>query len=199
MMNRNTAITIGVATGVAVIGYLVFRKQINKFLKKNLGGYSWFEEGLEWYRNSNNKKIIDTLHPKAKDRYLEYFSWVEKNTDWTPILTSGYRSFESQDKLYKDGKTTAKAGFSKHNYGFALDMNFRNKKSGKELKMATSKNDWLASGLPQQAKKMGFEWGGDYSGYYDPVHLELQIGKSMQEMYALAQQGKVDKNGYVKL
>lgn len=198
-MEKSAKIAIGVGVTVAVITAIIFRKQIGAGLKRIFKGYKWFETSLNWYRNSTNKSKVEDLHPEFRDDIKEFFSWIEKNTDWDIIVTSGRRTFEHQAQLHKENPSNAEAGKSNHNYGFAVDINLRNRKTGAELKKASSKSSWLASGIPQQAKKMGMLWGGDFSGYHDPIHFSKGGMPSTSQMLALYNAGKVDSKGYVKV
>jgi hypothetical protein len=199
-LEKKAKIAIGVGVGVlAVAAIIIFRKQIGAGLKKIFKGYTWFEEGLAWYREPKNKTEVNRLHPQFRDDIKEFFSWIEKNTPYSIIVTSGYRTFEKQAQLYRENNNNAKAGKSNHNYGFAIDINLRNKQTGAQLKKASSKSKWLATGIPQQAKKMGLDWGGDFNNYHDPIHFFKANMPSTTQMYALHQAGKVDSKGYVKL
>jgi len=200
-MERSTKIWIGVGIGVVALGITayIFRKKIFSAARKTFGGYKWFEEGLEWYRNQTLKDGVESLHPDYRDDVKEFFSWMEKETDWHPVWSSGYRTFEKQAQLYAQNSKNAPAGKSDHNYGFAMDINIRNKKTGVQLFKADSKAKWEASGIPQKAKELGFEWGGDFANYHDPVHFAKAGVPSTTKLLSLHNEGKVDSQGYVKL
>ena len=199
-MEKKAKIAIGVGV-VLLVGatVVIFRKDIAAALKRTFKGYTWFEDGLAWYRDSKNRAKVEALHPAYQDNIKEFFSWIEKNTPYNVIVTSGYRTFEHQAELYKENSKNAPAGKSNHNYGFAVDINLRHKKTGERLKKASSKSKWLATGIPQQAKKMGIDWGGDFNSYHDPIHFYKANMPSTTQMYALHQAGKVDNKGYVKI
>jgi len=190
-------IGIGVAVGViAVTGY-IYRNEIKALTKRTFGGYEWFETGLQWYRDGDLKDGVATLHPLYQDDVKELFSWMELNSDWMPVGTSWYRDFADQQRMveiYGDG--AAPVGYSKHNYGFAFDMVLRNKKTGEQLRKSDSQQKWLSTGIPQQAEKMGFKWGGRFG---DNVHFGKKNIPSTTEMLALVNAGEVDRNGYVKV
>lgn len=106
-------------------------------------------------------------------------------------VTEGYRTFERQDQLYAQGRTTsgsivtnAKGGESMHNYRVACDFVFL-----KEGYNATQ-NLWETFGAV--GKKHGFEWGGSEAwrkaGLVDFPHLQLTLGYSLSDF----QKGKVD-------
>jgi peptidoglycan L-alanyl-D-glutamate endopeptidase CwlK len=85
-------------------------------------------------------------------------------------VTSGFRSFEEQNKLYAQGRTTAgnivtnaKGGESDHNFGKAFDIVFR--KTGYE-------GDWEFVG--KIGKQLGLKWGGDWKGgFIDKPHFYI--------------------------
>lgn len=197
-MKKETKIAIGISVIAAlIITGFVFRKQIKSVIRKTFSGYKWFDEGLTWYRNSVTKAGVNSLHPEFVDDVKDFFSWIEKNTDWEVIWTSGYRTFEKQAALHEENPNNAKAGESDHNYGFAFDLNLKNKKTGVQLKKASPKSDWEATGIIKQAKKMGLSWGGDYKNYYDPVHFAKLDAPIVSEMLAMYEAGRVDSRGYV--
>jgi hypothetical protein len=81
----------------------------------------------------------------------------------------------------------AKPGHSKHERGFAIDINLVSL-AGKQYKKDTSLADWLSTGVPQLAAKLGIKWGGNsFVNYFDPIHFELpNVGRSetiVQDIY----------------
>jgi peptidoglycan L-alanyl-D-glutamate endopeptidase CwlK len=190
---------IGLGAGVVLLGVLIvsYRNEIKGFAKKTLGGYKWFDDTLTWYRNEGNQKIVEGLHPKARSKFKEFISRVEKELKMKFILTSGHRTFEKQAELYRKNSNNAKAGNSSHNYGFALDLNVIDK-NGRQLMKKDSTADWKASGIVDIAKEMGFKWGGDFSGYHDPIHFYLEpLARDDMKKRYLA--GKKDSNGYIDI
>ncbi|ALC83726.1 MULTISPECIES: M15 family metallopeptidase [Bacillus] len=99
------------------------------------------------------------------------------------VITDDFRSFEEQDKLYAKGRTTkgsivtyAKGGESYHNYGLAIDFALRlnNGNVSWDMEYDGNKNgtsDWME--VVKIAKELGFEWGGDWSGFKDYPHLQM--------------------------
>ena len=125
---------------------------------------------------SGNKKTaqhyVNELHPAAQAQFLQLFQRINE-LGYHVIVTSGYRTFQEQQKLHAQNSSNAKPGRSYHNYGLALDINIA--KNGVQLYKADSAAKWNATGVPQAAKALGFKWGGDYSSYHDPVHFELRL------------------------
>lgn len=113
---------------------------------------------------------FQNLNPQVAKRFEDFIKDVEANTDFAIIITSGYRTFEKQDELYKSGQTQTKAGYSTHNYGAALDINAQS--PTKSLRMSSSKTDWSASRIPEIASKYGISWGGNFTTP-DRVHFYI--------------------------
>jgi hypothetical protein len=192
-------IGVGTAVVISVVLLYVFRDKAKTLVKETLGGQKWFDESLKWYRDSKTKDIVNTLHPKFRDKVKEFFSRVEKELGLQVFATSGYRDFAKQQKLWEENNKNAKAGFSDHNYGFAVDVNVIDPKTNKIiLRKSSSSADWEKSGIVKISKDMGFKWGGGgaFGNYHDPVHFYISP-MTTAEMYALNKQGKVDSNGYV--
>lgn len=137
---------------------------------------------------------IDFLHEKAKDRFRAFIRRAEKETGWKVIIKSGFRTFAKQAELKAKDSRNASPGRSYHNYGMAIDINLE--KNGKMLKMASPKNEWLASGVPAIMKDMGITWGGGFPNYFDPVHGDLRLFFDVDMLYekAVEQFGTDPKN-----
>lgn len=132
----------------------------------------------------DQEAYIRELHPAAQARFRALLRAIEAS-GWRVTVTSGYRSFAKQAALYAADSRNARPGRSHHNYGLAIDINAANK-DGRALRKASPKSEWLASGIPQLAKSMGFAWGGDFAGYYDPVHFDLKNDYPMDQVAAAA-------------
>lgn len=111
------------------------------------------------------------------------------------IITQGYRSTKEQDDLYAQGRTkpgkivtNAKGGQSMHNYGLAIDFALATL-DGKKVSWDTKadfdrdgKADWME--VVDEAKKLGFEWGGDWESFLDMPHFQMLGGLSEKEVRA---------------
>lgn len=126
--------------------------------------------GRKIYLSAKQENYIKNLNPQAQKQFRKLIDRIEK-MGWKVRITSGYRDFAKQKYLKAQNSKNARAGYSEHNYGIALDMNVS--KGGERLRKSTSKSKWEASGIPQLAKQMGFRWGGDFKGYHDPIHFGL--------------------------
>lgn len=119
------------------------------------------------------------LHPVARKKFSKFINALEKR-GWTVYITSGFRSYDKQTMLYRDNPKNAAPMTSFHNYGLALDFNFQ--KGKVFLKKATPKAIWEQSGIPSLAASYGFRWGGNFKGYYDPVHFDMSPEYSMDSL-----------------
>jgi peptidoglycan LD-endopeptidase CwlK len=94
------------------------------------------------------------------------------------LVVSGLRTAAEQDALYAKGRTTpgpvvtkAKAGFSMHNYGLAVDV-------VPYLSGQTGALNWTVSTPQFQAmaaalKAQGLVWGGDWKSFPDYPHFQM--------------------------
>ncbi len=109
------------------------------------------------------------------------------------IITQGLRTIEEQDVLYAQGRskpgnivTNAKGGTSYHNYGLAIDfallmpdgssVSWDLKRDGDGDKIA----DWTEA--VQEAKALGFEWGGDFTSIKDAPHFQMSFGLMIAQL-----------------
>ncbi|ASA23505.1 M15 family metallopeptidase [Paenibacillus donghaensis] len=111
------------------------------------------------------------------------------------LITQGMRSIAEQNALYAQGRTkpgpivtNARGGTSYHNYGLAVDfalllpdgstVSWDMKRDGDKDRLA----DWLE--IVEEAKRLGFEWGGDWTSFKDYSHLQMAFGLSIQQLRA---------------
>jgi peptidoglycan L-alanyl-D-glutamate endopeptidase CwlK len=111
------------------------------------------------------------------------------------LITQGMRTIAEQNALYAQGRTrkgaivtNAKGGSSYHNYGLAIDFALL-LPDGKSVSWDMSRDgdndkvaDWQEVAL--EAKKLGFEWGGDWSSFKDYSHLQMTFGLTTSELRA---------------
>ncbi|MGN7309927.1 peptidoglycan-binding protein [Alkalicoccobacillus gibsonii] len=100
-------------------------------------------------------------------------------------ISSGFRSFEEQTKLFNQGRSTpgnivtnARAGYSNHNFGLAVDY-FLTDHEGKKA-IWTVNAQWRR--VATIGKSLGFKWGGDWTGFKDYPHLEMMGGLTMAQL-----------------
>lgn len=135
------------------------------------------------------------LHPKVREKFRAFIEDVEAHDSETCLrIMQGLRTFAEQDALAKQVPkvTNAKGGESFHNYGLAIDL--------VEMDGATNNIcDWKFDMATIQAiaKKHGIAWGGNFKSIVDKPHFEITFGYTWQQLKALHNAGKVDKDGYV--
>jgi peptidoglycan L-alanyl-D-glutamate endopeptidase CwlK len=111
------------------------------------------------------------------------------------VITQGLRTIAEQDALYAQGRTkpgsivtNAKGGYSYHNYGFAVDFalllpngssvswDMNRDYNGNNIK------DWIE--VVEEADKLGFEWGGDWTSFKDYPHFQMVFGLTLTQLRA---------------
>lgn len=140
---------------------------------------------------------LQKLHPKVRATFRSFIEDVEAHDSETCLrIMQGLRTFAEQDALAAQVPkvTNAKGGQSLHNYGLAIDLcemdGARNEIVDWKFDMAT---------LQAIATKHGIEWGGSWRTFKDYPHFQITFGKTWQQLKALHDAGKVDKDGYVLL
>ncbi|WP_438491002.1 M15 family metallopeptidase [Paenibacillus sp. IHBB 3054] len=111
------------------------------------------------------------------------------------VITQGLRTIAEQNALYAQGRTkpgkivtNAKGGTSYHNFGLAIDfalllpdgkqVSWDLKRDGDGDKVA----DWTE--VVQEAKALGFEWGGDFVSIKDAPHFQMTFGLKTSQLRA---------------
>lgn len=123
------------------------------------------------------------------------------------VITQGLRSIEEQNALYAQGRTQAQlnsvglshvsprpgaivtkaiGGTSYHNFGLAIDFALL-MPDGKNVSWDMRRDgdfdktfDWLE--VVEEAKKIGFAWGGDWKSFKDYPHFEMNFGLSLAQL-----------------
>ncbi|WP_339814509.1 M15 family metallopeptidase [Paenibacillus sp. FSL R5-0928] len=118
------------------------------------------------------------------------------------LITQGLRTIAEQDALYAQGRTkpgnivtNAKGGTSYHNFGLAIDfalllpdgkqVSWDLKRDGDGDKVA----DWTE--VVQEAKALGFEWGGDFVSIKDAPHFQITFGMTTSQLRAGAKPSEI--------
>lgn len=146
----------------------------------------WFPIG--WFREA---PIVTQLHPLVAENKDKLVAESEK-IGIRVVITDDFRSSQEQDALYRKGRsdsgsivTQVKGGQSYHNYGLAIDFAI-GVSSGKVIwdleydGNGNGKPDWME--VVSIAKKLGFTWGGDWKGFPDYPHLQMDFGYSIAEL-----------------
>ncbi|MGM0806809.1 MAG: M15 family metallopeptidase [Bacillota bacterium] len=144
---------------------------------------------LEWKKR--NTPLPTELHPiVAENRDLLIQKASEKGINI--VITDDFRSAAEQDRLYEQGRsregtivTHVEGGESYHNYGLAIDFALKLDDGSVVWELERDDNgngqsDWME--VVGIAKDLGFEWGGDWAGFKDYPHLEMDFGLSIREL-----------------
>jgi len=111
------------------------------------------------------------------------------------VITQGLRTIAEQDALYAQGRTkpgkivtNARGGYSNHNFGVAIDFALLTG-DGRSVSWDTRLDgdrdgvaDW--NEVVEEAKKLGFAWGGDWRTFKDMPHFEMTFGLSKAQYRA---------------
>lgn len=155
---------------------------------------------------------LEGLHPYVKAKAEELIANANKRLtgNYKIMITQGLRTKAAQNDLYAQGRTqaqlnavglsnvkakpsmdkvtNARGGFSMHNYGLAIDFALRSV-DGKDVTWAMNKDfdgdgkaDWME--VVEEAKKLGFEWGGDWKSFKDYPHFQMTAGLTDKQVYS---------------
>jgi peptidoglycan LD-endopeptidase CwlK len=131
------------------------------------------------------------LHPIVKERMNQLIQQSAKK-GIVVVITDGFRSAVEQDQLYKKGRSTdgnivtnAKGGESYHNYGLAIDFALKTSSGNVIWDMnydgnRNGRSDW--NEVVAMAKKLGFQWGGDWKKFKDYPHLQMDFGLTLADL-----------------
>src|SRR5205085_10929340 len=118
-------------------------------------------------------KCIASLVPEIQDTARTLVRMAAE-TGITIKIISGLRTYEEQDALFAQGRTTpgdrvtnARGGFSNHNFGLAFDVGIF-----EDGKYVEESPDYKTVG--QIGKSLGLAWGGDWKSIQDEPHFELR-------------------------
>jgi hypothetical protein len=197
MITKSTKKTLLILAGILVATIIVG----NILLKRNSDdSKDWFDKDSKWYKDEHTRGIVNKLHPKFRNKIAQFFTKIEKDLGLSAYATSGYRTFARQEQLHKENPANAKPGYSSHNFGFAIDINVKDKDGKIFLLKNSSDKKWNDSKVVDLAKDLGLLWGGGgaFGSYHDPVHFYIKPnGLSNTELREMVKAGKVDSNGYV--
>lgn len=109
------------------------------------------------------------------------------------LITQGLRTIAEQDALYAQGRTkpgavvtNARGGYSYHNYGLAVDfaLLLPNGSSVSWDMFRDGNNNLIADWqeVVQEAKALGFEWGGEWASFKDYPHFQMTFGLTLTQL-----------------
>lgn len=136
-------------------------------------------------------RSLDSLVPASRKKFIEFLD-AAKKAGIDVLITCTFRTLREQERLYAQGRTTpgkivtnAKAGYSYHNFGCAIDLvPVRN---GKPLWTVFSHGyimepEWDKLGII--AKQCGIDWSGTWATYKEYAHFQYTGGLSIAELRA---------------
>lgn len=135
-----------------------------------------------WDSDSQHK--INTLHPQVRPYVIAFLNKCQGNGIKLKV-TSAYRSIETQKTLVRQGKPAAKAGFSFHNYGLAIDVK------------TDVASQWETVG--EIGQSLGFRWGKFFRNpMSERWHFDMGFGLSTVELKKRYEHGDLI-DGFVNL
>lgn len=120
--------------------------------------------------NNHNEAHIKKMDASVQDTIRNFLKDIE-SLGYNPKIRDSTRTFEQQAYYKRLDKRNASAGHSSHEIGIAIDLDVYKGKT--VLSKRTPKSTWIASGIPEIAKKYGIRWGGNFKGYPDNNHFDF--------------------------
>jgi len=141
-----------------------------------------FLQNSQVIETGQNKGLgfLDTYNafPKYKNRFIAFINAINRKGYWVSITPLGAnRTYIQQAALKRANPNNADPGHSKHESGRAIDITLIDKRTGEVHSKNSSKERWIATGVPAIAKSLGLRWaGGDgsFGKYIDRVHFEIK-------------------------
>lgn len=142
--------------------------------------------------DDRSTKVLETLLPAVHPRFRAFYEAANKAMEahgLTVRFISGLRSYAEQDALYAQGRTkpgakvtNAKAGYSWHNWGTAVDVGVF---KGKAYLPESPAYAWLGP----IGEACGLEWGGKWKTP-DRPHYQFPTGLTMAQMRSKVAKGE---------
>ena len=128
--------------------------------------------------DERSRRIVAKLHPAVQAKFENFIraaKYMAHESGYDVKAISGLRTWDEQDALYAKGRTTpgpkvtnAKAGFSNHNFGLAIDIGVFSK-DGKKYHGEHP----LYTELGPLGESLGLEWGGRWK-FRDEPHYQFR-------------------------
>jgi hypothetical protein len=121
--------------------------------------------------------LVKRLHPQVQSTFTNFFNDIIANfPGYDIIINDTYRTFAQSATLKSSNPSNASPGESPHNYGYAIDLNLKNRKTGKVYLKNGNPAEWLATGFVDKAANYGIKWG-NFAGYTDLVHFYVDFNR----------------------
>lgn len=144
-------------------------------------------------RSEKNLASLDAAAVTTMRELVSIARAVGKKHGVTVKVISGHRSWDEQDRLYAQGRTApgkivtkARGGYSNHNFGIAIDLGlFKGRtyldgsKNKADRKLAAKVHREIGAAV--KAEGLPTVWGGDWTGFSDAPHHEIDTGLSMSK------------------
>lgn len=128
-------------------------------------------------------RSLDDLLPPVKDRAQQFLDKCHA-AGIDLLVTSTYRDFESQERLYAQGRvlpgkivTYANAGDSWHNWKRAFDI--VPLRHGKPVWSTRGADGNLWRQIGRIGESVGLEWGGSWDRHPDMPHFQDKMGRTL--------------------
>jgi peptidoglycan L-alanyl-D-glutamate endopeptidase CwlK len=144
--------------------------------------------------DARSEGCIVTLNPKAQTLARACLHAIRKSGIDARII-SGTRSYEEQDKLFRQGRfgdpapivTNARGGQSNHNFGIAWDIGIFDAKS----RYLTDSPLYPKAGrIVTSAAIAHLEWGGNWKTFKDQPHYQFATSLSISQIRARFEKGQ---------
>lgn len=140
-----------------------------------------------------DSRSLEDLHPQV--RVMAERLLAQAAAAGIPLtVTFTLRTMATQDALYAQGRTcpgcivtNARAGYSFHNYGLALDVVPTELLALPRWGDTTdhqARTDALWATIGASGKALGFRWGGDFTTIKDRPHFEWSGGLTLAALRA---------------
>lgn len=149
--------------------------------------------------SDRTERVLASLLPQVQPAFRALMAAareVAAKHGLTVEAISGLRTYAAQDDLYAQGRTRpgrivtkAKAGYSNHNFGIALDMALFRGRSYVDADEPALAGRVYAE-IAKWAGELGIAWGGDWKGFKDTPHYEYKTGLTMAQMRARVAAGQ---------
>ena len=116
--------------------------------------------------------LVGELNIHTQDTWRKFLNKLNDDyPGYTLIINATYRTYQRSIELKKENSKNATAGYSPHNYAYAVDMNVQD--TNGKIYRKKDRTPWIQSGIPKIAIGLGMRWGGDFKNYVDCVHFDV--------------------------